>query len=378
MVELGKKNLAIRALLAAVRRLLLTVGGGFILVLVLFNACATRVHYNELGVEQVRLGAKTGISDTTYPPGIYFLGPGTTMRTFPREVHILEASNERFESRAKAGRPDLERRVDEYFEARDRVLGSETHRRIDALNVQTSDGYAVTADVTLLYRIEDPVRIAKEFGWGTAYVDGFVINTFRNGVLATLGKMSAESFYGEQARVAAVKDAEDFLRQKFQERGFAVERLLLGNYFYSDSYERSLREKKVAVQLTEKNRKESLVNEERAKLQQIESKGNAAITIAESEVNAEIAKIRAEADLYGAQVHAKADQEVGLAAAEAKRLKADALNESGGRYVLALETAKMFDNIEAAVMTPEQYFAFIRNAWSVIGLSPGGSAGGGR
>ena len=100
-------------------------------------------------------------------------------------------------------------------------------------------------------------------------------------------------------------------------------------------------------------------------------------------MNAQIAKIRAEAELYASQTRAKADKEVNVAQAEAKRLKADALNTSGGRYVVALETAKMFENIEGAVMTPEQYISFIRNAWAVIGVSPGsvpgrrGRAGGG-
>ena len=29
-------------------------------------------------------------------------------------------------------------------------------------------------------------RIAKDFGWGSGYIDGFVTNTFRNAVLTTL------------------------------------------------------------------------------------------------------------------------------------------------------------------------------------------------
>ena len=37
--------------------------------------------------------------------------------------------------------------------------------------MQTSDGFAVTADVTMLYSIQDPVKVAKSFGWGTLYVD---------------------------------------------------------------------------------------------------------------------------------------------------------------------------------------------------------------
>jgi regulator of protease activity HflC (stomatin/prohibitin superfamily) len=237
--------------------------------------------------------------------------------------------------------------VNAYFDRRSRLLGSATHRIIEALNVQTSDGYAVTTDVTLLYSIEDPVRVARDFGWGSLYVDAFVINTFRNGVLATLGKLNAEAFYDELVRIPAIHESEAYLAERFKERGFKVERLLLRSFRYADNYEKSLHDKKVAVQLTEKNRKESLVNEEKATLKQIESKGNADIKIAESEVNAKIAKIRAEAELYASQVRARADKEVNVATAEAKRLKADALTTAGGRYVVALETAKMFDNIEA-------------------------------
>lgn len=374
MVELSKKNFALRKLRLSMIRFVVLAGGSLILLAVIYSSCTYRVHPNEFAVEQVRFGSKTGVGEKAFPAGLYLVGPGTTMHAFPREIHILEASNERQESKAKTRSSEVQRRVDEYFEMRDRVLGGATHRRIDTLNVQTSDGYAVSCEVILLYSIADPVKIAKEFGWGSAYVDSFVINSFRNGVLATMGKMSAEAFYGEQARVAAVKEAEDLVRERFKERGFTVETLLLASYHYSDAYEHSLREKKVAVQLTEKNRKESLVNEERAKLQQIDSKGNAAITIAESQVNAQISQILAEAQLYSSRTKAKSDQEVGFAAAEGKRLKSDALTQTGGRYVVALETAKMFENIDAAVMTPEQYIAFIRSAWALIGLSGGGPA----
>lgn len=73
-------------------------------------------------------------------------------------------------------------------------------------------------------------------------------------------------------------EAENFMKQRFAERGFKVEKLLLRNYKYAENYEGSLREKKVAVQLTKKNQMESLVNEEKAKLKQIESSGNASIS----------------------------------------------------------------------------------------------------
>jgi regulator of protease activity HflC (stomatin/prohibitin superfamily) len=368
VVSLGQTKSALARLKKAFGRLTTLLIGAILLVFMAWIGCTARVAPNEYGVEQVRFGTKTGIGERIYGPGVYFVGIGTTMYTFPREMHLLEASDDRAESNKLAKSVNARGRVQEYWEQRERLLGSATHRTVEALNVQTSDGYAVSTDISLFYGLENPVQVAKEFGWGSLYVDAFVINTFRSGVLATLGKMSAEDYYNEEKRIAAVNEAEELIRQRFAERGFKVYDLLLQAYSYGESYERSLQDKKVAVQVTEKNKKESLVNEERATLQQLESKGNAAITIAESEVHAQIAKIRAEAELYSSQVHAKADRELGLAQAESKRLKADALTQSGGRYVVALETAKMFENIEAAVMTPEQYATFIRNAWSLIGL----------
>jgi regulator of protease activity HflC (stomatin/prohibitin superfamily) len=374
MVQVAGIETAARALRRAAARLVFLVGAGLLAVLIIYGSCTARVLPNEWGVEQRKFGSHPGIVDQAYGPGLYFVGPGVTMHTFSREIHVLEASYDRQDAMNKASDGRVRYQVEEYFNERQRILGGETDRVVDALNVQTSDGYAVLGDVSLLYGIQDPVRVAKDFGWGTLYVDKFVLNTFRNGVLTTLGKMNAEAFYDEKARIKAVAEAEEILRQRFHERGFEVHKLLLRNYRYAPSYEKALHDKKVAVQLAVKNEKERLVNEEKAKLQQIESQGNATITIAESEVNAQIARIQAEAKLYSAQVHAKADREVKVAEAEAKRLKAEALAEAGSRYVVGLETARMFDSIQGAVMTPEQYVQFVRNAWALIGLSPGSPA----
>jgi len=367
MVSIPGQLDALKKLSGSAKRKLILFGIGFVVFMTFYGSCTAHVAPNEWGVELRKFGFEKGIHSTPYGPGLYFVGPGTTMYTFPREVHLLEASAEKQEQKAKY--PEQANAIEEYFERRSEILGDATHRVIDAINVQTSDGYAVSADVSLLYSIVDPIKIAKDFGWRSLYVDAFVINTFRNSVLQTLGKMNAESFYNEVVRINAVKEAEQLLQKRFAERGFKVEGLLLRSYRYVPNYEKSLRDKKVAVQLAEKNRKEGLVNEERAKLQQIESKGNASITIAEAEVAAQIAKITAEAELYASRARARGDTEYNVAQAESKRLKASALQNAGGRYVVAMENAKMLDSIEGAAMTPEQYIAFIRNMWSLIGLN---------
>jgi regulator of protease activity HflC (stomatin/prohibitin superfamily) len=356
---------------AGTRRLLLVCIGTLLGVTFLYGSCTARVGPSELGVMQRRYATSENIEDRVYGPGLYFVGPGMALHAFPRSVHILEASDERLESRARAESSGRASKVEAYFARRTQLLGDETHRTVDPLTVQTSDGYSVSADVTLLYSVQNPVQVAREFGLGQGYVDSFVVNTFRNGVLSTLGKLNAESFFHEEERIRTLGEAEALLRERFAARGFRVERLLMGGYSYAPNYEKSLHDKKVAVQLTVKNRKEGLVNEERAKLQQLDSKGTADITIAESQVAAEISKLLSEAELHASETRAKADREFGLAQAEAKRLKADALNAAGGRYVVALETAKMFDAVSQGVMTPEQYISFVRQSWQLVGLSPG-------
>ncbi|MCI0574042.1 MAG: hypothetical protein L0Y66_25185 [Myxococcaceae bacterium] len=364
--------MALAQLSGRVRRLLLLGGGAFLVLVFLYGGCTARVLPGEVGVVQRRFGPGAGIEDRAYGPGLYLVGPGTTLHTFPRALHVLEASNDRVESRQKAPNASVSSRVESYFDQREELLGQATHRTVDALTVQTSDGYSVIAEVVLLYGIQEPVKVAREFGFGQGYVDRYVINTFRSGVLAILGKMNAESFFDVKARVTTLAEAEVLLKERFAQRGFTVEKLLLGSYSYASNYEKALQDKKVAVQLTEKNRKEGLVNEERAKLQHLESQGMANITIAESEVATQVAMLVSEAELYASQTRAKADREFGLAEAESKRLKADALNVPGGRYVVALQTARMFDAVEKGVMTPEQYISFIRQSWSLVGLSSGG------
>ncbi|HEV8268129.1 MAG TPA: hypothetical protein VGR00_07850, partial [Thermoanaerobaculia bacterium] len=117
MVEIAGKSEILEKLKAKVLRSGCLVAGAVIVMAVLYGACTARVAPNEFGVEQSKLGG--GIVETPYGPGLYFVGPGTTMHTFPREIHVLEASAERDESRAKARSADGASRVDEYYEQRD-------------------------------------------------------------------------------------------------------------------------------------------------------------------------------------------------------------------------------------------------------------------
>src|SRR5215469_5004904 len=111
MVQIEGKGLAWDRLKATTRRFLVLVAAGVVVVAIFYGSCTSRVLPNEYGVEQQRFGTRTGIEDHVYVPGLYFLGPGVTMHSFPRGVQVLEASNDREEARSKARNVDIRRAV---------------------------------------------------------------------------------------------------------------------------------------------------------------------------------------------------------------------------------------------------------------------------
>src|SRR6185503_18520777 len=102
MVRVAGAASAFQSIKTSLKRMLILLIIGIIFVAIFFTSCTARVNTNEFGVMQQKFGFKVGIVDEVYNPGIYFVGPGTTIRTFPREIHVLEAANDRAESLEKA------------------------------------------------------------------------------------------------------------------------------------------------------------------------------------------------------------------------------------------------------------------------------------
>ena len=102
MVEVSGKRTALDAIKTSVKRLGITGVLGVVAVGFLYTACTVRVLPNEMGVEQRKFGFKVGIVEKTFGPGLYVVGPGGTMHTFSREMHVLEAAGTQSESSERA------------------------------------------------------------------------------------------------------------------------------------------------------------------------------------------------------------------------------------------------------------------------------------
>ncbi len=104
-----------------------------------------------IGVRQVSYGPGKGLQKKPVNPGYRREIAGyETIHTFPRDIQVVEFTNNPSES-------------------------SDKHRQMPAVKVPTVDGYPVDVDVSVLYRLKDPYKVASKFGFGTGYEESVVI-----------------------------------------------------------------------------------------------------------------------------------------------------------------------------------------------------------
>jgi regulator of protease activity HflC (stomatin/prohibitin superfamily) len=134
----------------------------------LFSMCFSYVKPYEYGVKQVNIGIKRGIQSKVYETGYHFLIPFgfEVMHKFPKDIQVFELSNKQ----------------QSYIDiAQER-----------AANIQTSDGFFVVVDVSILYRIIDPVKVIKSIGPGKLYIENGIMPKAEPALKDALGKLTTE------------------------------------------------------------------------------------------------------------------------------------------------------------------------------------------
>src|SRR3954471_9188809 len=181
-------------------RVLWLAGAAFVILLISYNSCTTYVRPGEAGVKQIKFGMGKGIDPTVYSTGLHYIGAGETMHRFPIRVQVLELSNSRGE-----GSEDLE-----------------GHRVAPGVNIQTSEGYTVQVDVTVLYRIADPLKVMTTIGPGRLFEDSAVIPRATQDLRRSLGELDAEDFYRGNKRTDKAREAQVAVEAELKEKGIEV------------------------------------------------------------------------------------------------------------------------------------------------------------
>ena len=307
-------------------RFLWIVGASLIVLLFGYNSCTTYVKPGEAGVKQINFGIGKGIEPYVYGTGLHYVGVGETMHRFPVRLQVLELSNSRSEE-------DLE-----------------GHRIAPGVNIQTSEGYAVQLDLTVLYRIADPLKVMQTIGPGRLFEDSAVIPRAQQDLRRALGELDAEDFYRGDKRVQKARAAQHALEAELKDKGIEVVQVLIRRYTYDQRYQQAIEQRKIQDQTVYKNEAEAKSASAAAAKNKIVAEGAAAVQVELARGEAEVKKLEADAALYRRRKAADGDLLVKLAEAQGTELENQALRGAGSENMVGLRMAETLRGTRVIVL----------------------------
>ncbi len=297
-----------------------------IILLIVFKLAYVYVEPNEYGIKIVRFGFNRGVQKEVYGTGLQFVIPGMQeMETLPRDIQVLELTN--------------------YPRTASRFSRIER-----AAHIQTSDGFFVDVDVSILYKLVDPYVVFTTIGPGRLFEDNGIIPKTEPALKATLGELTTEEFYNSPMRVERTERAKELLNSELKSKGIVVEQVLVRYFRYSDEIQKNIEEKKLKDQLVFKNQAEGRAATEEATLKKITQEGLVNVAVEMEGGKAYVTKRLAEKDRYVRTKKAEADLLVQLAEAQKVKLKNAALQGQGSDRMVGLKMADVYKGLDVVVL----------------------------
>lgn len=326
-----------------------------VIVAVVIGAVAlkTLTRYVDVGQVGVRtqeysIFGKKGLVEADYAPGWHRdFGPIDSWKIFDATVQTLEMS-------------------------RDPSRGDRRSR--DDVRVQSSDGYMVSVDVTVKFRIQPgkAYKVYELFGGGTSYRT-IVRNEAENACVEMFGQMKTEEFYDPLVRREKSEKVRAALQGALSNKFIEVIDVLVRDVQFDVEYENKIRQKKLSDQEVELNKSLSKAEQMSGKTQVIVAETSRLVNIItkekeaelirmQAEANREVVTIRAEAERYATEkqadadviaAHKKAQGSLLVKEAEAKgeTLRNEAMRGVGGSTIVALEAARNLNLKDVSIST---------------------------
>ena len=300
---------------------------GILLLVIGYNLFFVYVQPDEYGIKVVRLGIHRGVQKEIYHAGLSFVLPFgfQQMYRLPKGIQVLELTNFP-ETAASMARKDR------------------------AAHIQTSDGFFVDVDVSMLYHIKDPYLVFTTIGPGTLFEDNGIIPKAEPALKETLGKLTTEEFYNSPMRVKKAQEAKDKLNTELNLKGIEVDQVLVRYFKYSPEIQKNIEEKKLQDQMVFTNQSAARAAKEEAELKKIVQEGMVIAAVEMEKGKAYVTRKIAEKDLYVRKIKAEADLLVKLAEAERVRLKNESLKGIGSERMVGLKMADAYKGLDLIIL----------------------------
>jgi regulator of protease activity HflC (stomatin/prohibitin superfamily) len=315
------------------------------------------VQPGEFGVKVVKIGAHRGVHEHVYGPGYAFVKPFgmESMYRFPRTLQVYELSDE-----DKPGQL------------------TPSHTYAPAANIQTSDGFFVRVDVTILYHIADAFKVMTTLGPGQLYLDTGIVPKVEPVLKAAFGELATEEFYTPK-RVEQAEKSKEMLNEVLEAKGLKVEQVLVRYFKYTEEIQDNIEAKKLQDQLVFKNRAQGRAATEEAQVKRVTQEGEMKAKVTLQEGQAYRTTKDAERELFVRRREAQGDLLVKNAEAEVTALKSKAMEALGYDRRIAMEMAKALDGLDTIMIpsTGDQGFnpLNLEKMLGVFGVQMGKPAG---
>ena len=300
---------------------------GLVLAVVCWNLFFTYVRPDEYGIKVVRIGMDRGVQKKEYHAGLCLVLPFGLQQMYrlPKGIQVLELTNFP-QTAARLARKDR------------------------AAHIQTSDGFFVDVDVSILYHISNPYLVFTTIGPGTLFEDNGIIPKAEPALKETLGKLTTEEFYNSPIRVKKAEEAKDQLNGELNQKGIEVDQVLVRYFKYSPEIQKNIEEKKLQDQMVFTNQAAARAAKEEAELKKIIQEGKVTTAVEMENGKAYVTRKIAEKDLYVRKVKAEANLLVQLAEAERVRLRNDALKGVGSERMVGLKMADAYKGLDMIIL----------------------------
>ncbi len=154
------------------------------------------------------------------------------------------------------------------------LLSLQTQELKETTQTPSQDGLIVTADVSVLYRL-DPLKVKQIYQTiGTEYAQIILVPQFRSAIRSATAKYPAQLLYTSK-REAVAQELQQEISRPLSDRGLLVETTLLRNITLPDSIQASVQAKLQAEQ--DSQRMEFVLQKEKkeAERKRIEAQGTA-------------------------------------------------------------------------------------------------------
>jgi regulator of protease activity HflC (stomatin/prohibitin superfamily) len=339
-------------MIKGIRAISILVVLGLVGAFVVFKALTVSIPIGKVGVrtQEYALFGKKGVVPEDFGPGWHRnFGPIDSWVTFDSTVQTLEMTRE-LERGSMKGRDDVQ--------------------------VQSADGYAVSVDATVKFRImsEEAYKLYQDTGSGSKYKT-IVRNEAQDVCMRLFGQMKTEDFYDPEQRREKAAEAYTLLSESLKDNFVEVIDILIRDVQFDPEYESKIRTKKLADQEVELNKSMTKAEEMKGKTQVIEAETAKLVKIITEEKEAELVTMQAEADLEVATIAAEAERYatekkadadllaaqkeaegtllVKTAEAEGEKKRNLAMQGVGGSTIVALEAAKNLNLTDLTISTME-------------------------